>query len=129
MPDKATFLTATSTQIVDTSSIMRVFGAISAALALGSAAAFMPQVPKPQLDLGKAVQKLMVAPVAILGINSAPMMVPPAHADGSVSAATVTRAGVLYGPRVIKVCRPCPQSGMTRGGLTRVWPRVAFGPL
>lgn len=71
-----------------------MFGAISAVLAIGSAAAFIPSVPKP-------LQKALVAPIAILGINSAPMVVPPAHADGAVSAATVTRAGVLYGPRVI----------------------------
>lgn len=71
-----------------------MFGAISAALAIGSAAAFIPSVPKP-------LQKALVAPIAILGINSAPMLVPPAHADGAVSAATVTRAGALYGPRVI----------------------------
>lgn len=61
--------------------------------------AFVPgQAPKPQMDLGKAVQRLLVAPAVILGINQAPMVVPPAHADGAVSAATVTRAGVLYGP-------------------------------
>lgn len=67
-----------------------MFGAISAALAVGSAVAFVPQAPKPQFDLGKAVQRIFLAPAVVLGINQAPMVVPPAHADGSVSAATGT---------------------------------------
>jgi hypothetical protein len=50
---------------------------------VGSAVAFVPQAPKPQLDLGKAVQRLLVAPAVILGINSSPMVVPPAHAGES----------------------------------------------
>lgn len=76
----------------------RLLGALSAALTVGAAVAFVPgQAPKPQVDFGKAVQRILLAPAVILGIQ-APMVVPPAHADGAVSAATVTRAGVTYGP-------------------------------
>lgn len=65
-----------------------MFSAISAALAIGSAAAFMPS-----FNLPKGVEKALVPAVAIFG--SAPMIVPPAHADGAVSAAT--GMGRLFG--------------------------------
>lgn len=65
--------------------MQRALGALSAALAFGSAAAFMPSF-KPELDVVKAAQKLLVPGVAVLGLNAP--MVPPAHADGAVSAAT-----------------------------------------
>lgn len=53
--------------------------------------------------LSVALQKLAVLPVVVAGMTGlggaiAPQ---PALADGAVSAATVTRAGALYGPRII----------------------------
>ena len=49
----------------------------------------------------KGIQKLVLGGSALFGMYAGPSIVPPAHADGAVSAATVTRAGALYGPRVI----------------------------
>lgn len=46
----------------------------------------------------QAVQKLLLAPAVVFGVYSGPM-IQPVHADGAVSAATVTRASALYGPR------------------------------
>lgn len=39
------------------------------------------------------MQKLALGGSALFGFYAGPTMVPPAHADGAVSAATVTRAG------------------------------------
>ena len=72
-------------EIVDKWYQQRVIGAVSAALALGSAVAFVPQAPKPhqpKMDWGKAVQRILLAPAVVLGINAAPM-VAPAHAGAS----------------------------------------------
>ena len=44
----------------------------------------------------------MLVPALVLGVSGSTTFMPaPALADGAVSAATVTRAGALYGPRVI----------------------------
>ncbi len=51
-----------------------------------------------KVNVFQAVQKLLLAPAVMFGVYSGPM-IQPVHADGAVSAATVTRASALYGPR------------------------------
>lgn len=53
-----------------------------------------------KINIGKALQKLVLAPAVVFGIYSGPM-IQPVHADGSVSATTVHRAQGIYGPRVM----------------------------
>jgi len=53
-----------------------------------------------KINIGKAFQKLVLAPAVVLGIYAGPM-IQPVHADGSISATTVHRAGGTYGPRVM----------------------------
>eukprot|EP00624_Nannochloropsis_granulata_P003701 evm.model.NODE_28744_length_10008_cov_18.952139.2 len=81
---------------------MRVLSMTALVAIAGSAVAFVPQAPKPseKITIGKALQKLVLAPAVVLGIYAGPM-IQPVHADGSVSATTVHRAGGIYGPRVM----------------------------
>ena len=53
-----------------------------------------------KINIGKALQKLVLAPAVVLGIYAGPL-IEPVKADGSVSATTVHRAQGIYGPRVM----------------------------